>query len=142
MISARRAIAALLILTATASAQDLQPTFQMPSGNIFCQVFESDGGSDAELRCDLMEHSNPTPPAPADCDLDWGHAFVLGLYEGTASRVCAGDTVRDPAMPVLEYDEAWEYGDYFRCTAERAGLTCINQFGNGFFLSRNAQKLY
>lgn len=136
--------AALCALPRPGAVQDFTPNFQMPSGNIFCQVLENDDGTDANLFCDVLKFSNAPPPAPADCEWpeDFGHSFQLGVNEGSAIRLCTHDSFNNPEMPVLGYGEAWEYGDYFRCTAERAGLTCQNQFGNGFFLSRNRQEVY
>lgn len=136
--------AALFILPAAAAAQDAPSTFKTPSGNIVCQVLESEDATETQLNCDVLEFSNTPPPAPADCPWpeDWGHSFALIVSEGSAFRMCTHDSFNEPGIPVLEYGQAWEYGDYFRCTAERAGLTCQNQFGNGFFLSRNGQETY
>lgn len=136
--------AALSVLPLAVAAQDAPQRFQTPSGNIICQVLENEDGTDANLYCDVLEFSNTAPPAPADCEWpeDFGHSFQLGVYEGSAIRICTHDSFNEPGMPVLAYGAAWEYGDYFRCTAERAGLTCQNQFGNGFFLSRNSQEIY
>ena len=118
--------ATLLLLPAAALGQDAPSTFQTPSGNILCQVLEAEDATQTQLNCDVLEFSNTPPAAPADCPWpeDFGHSFAL------------------PGIPVIGYGQAWEYGDYFRCTVERAGLTCQNQFGNGFFLSRDNQEIY
>ena len=136
--------AALFILPTAATSQDAPSTFQTPSGNILCQVLEAEDAMETQLNCDVLEFSNTPPPAPDDCPWpeDFGHSFALIVGEGSAFRLCTHDSFNGPGIPVIGYGEAWEYGDLFRCTVERAGLTCQNQFGNGFFLSRNSQEIY
>lgn len=136
--------ATLLLLPAAALGQDAPSTFQTPSGNILCQVLEAEDATQTQLNCDVLEFSNTPPAAPADCPWpeDFGHSFALPVSEGSAFRLCTHDSFNEPGIPVIGYGQAWEYGDYFRCTVERAGLTCQNQFGNGFFLSRDNQEIY
>jgi hypothetical protein len=113
--------------------------FQAPSGNIHCMYFDDEGG--ASLRCDIGETTNTPPEAPADCELDWGYAFAMDANSQRAERICAGDAVSDPSLPKLGYGESWEQGG-FTCTSEKTGLSCRNERGAGWDLSRAAQKLY
>jgi len=113
--------------------------FQAPSGNIHCMYFAGDGA--ASLRCDIIETSNTTPEAPADCELDWGNAFAMAPDSRHAERICHGDAVSDPNLPVLNYGSSWEQ-DGFICRSEESGLSCRNELGAGWDLSRAAQTLF
>ena len=118
-------------------AQDRLIGFHTPSKNIACQYYDVDGP--ATLRCDIMETAT-LPPRPADCEEDWGHAFEMTV-RGGAGRVCAGDTVNDPSLPVLAYGEVWQHAG-FTCRSEEAGLTCFNAMQHGFSLSHAAQRVF
>ena len=116
---------ALLAFPVVASAQE---GFQLPSGNVFCEVEEN------ALRCDLVEFTFAKPPRPRNCDTDWGHAYSIGA-RGVSRVLCAGDTVVNRGARVLRYGARWD-GVGVTCYAERTGLKCINADGRGFELSR------
>lgn len=133
------AIALLLLATASPASAQGADGFQSPSGNIFCMYFaDADGQS---LRCDIRETSNRAPAAPADCDLDWGNAFEITARSRRGVRICHGDTVQDPGLPVLGYGLTFNRGA-FVCTSDRSGVSCSNARGAGFRLSRAEQKLF
>ena len=139
--SAAAALAALACLAASgAGAEDVRSA-QTPSRNIACMA--TPPGPDmphSQLRCDIRETSARRPPSPPDCDLDWGDAFELDPT-GRGRLVCHGDTVADPAAPVIGYGTQWRaYG--FVCTSQPNGLTCVNPAGHGFSLSRAVQKVF
>ena len=99
--------------------------FTMPSGNIGCTM-QSDGGV---VRCDIRQRDFSPPAKPADCNLDFGHAVVLG-----AGFVCAGDTALIGA-PVLPYGSTIRQGKY-ECRSDEVGVTCTHlELGHGFLLS-------
>ena len=141
----------LLSLASPAFAQGAGDThasglagFRSPSGNIYCQYF--DGGSDKPpsanvVRCDIKSISSPLPARPKDCELEWGQAFEIDDRTGPAQRLCYGDTVMDPRLPVLPYGAAWQRGG-IACKSERSEVSCVNVKGNGFELSRAAQRLF
>ena len=129
---------AVLLLLATPALADDYLAFHAPSGNIQCMIATGDY---AEARCDIMELASPTPAPPADCDLDYGHAFGIGLQDTQGYRICAGDTVADPNGLTLAYGDHLDLGG-FRCTSETTGMTCANPAGHGFTLSKRAQKLF
>lgn len=79
--------------------------FRTPSDNIHCLAGVWDGV--AELRCDLRANSAAIPKRPANCDLEWGSAFVVTGAAGRAIRACVGDTVLDPGYPVIQYGSEW-----------------------------------
>ncbi len=118
--------------------------FKTPSGNIHCQYF--DGGSDKPpsanvLRCDIRSLANHIPRRPKDCDLDFGHAFEMNDRDGSARRLCYGDTALDDRLPVLAYGASWQRGG-MSCKSDQSGVSCVNAKGHGFELSRNAQRLF
>jgi hypothetical protein len=129
--------ALLLAATLVAQAQDRPTGFQTPSKNIACQVFTDNG--QGVLRCDVMA-IDTRPRRPADCDLDYGHAFEMSA-KGNAGRICAGDTIMDPSLPVLAYGEVWQRAG-FTCRSEPTGLTCFNAMQRGFSLARARQEVF
>jgi hypothetical protein len=132
-------LTALLLptISTVAHAQTSLIGFQTPSRNIACQFYDENGR--AMLRCDIRE-TETQPKRPADCELEWGHSFEMGA-KGEAGRICAGDTVYDPGLTVLGYDEVWQRAG-FTCRSEETGLTCFNAMQHGFSLSRAVQKIY
>ncbi|MBR1156574.1 DUF6636 domain-containing protein [Bradyrhizobium sp. JYMT SZCCT0428] len=127
----------LLLLAGSAHAQSGPVGFQSPSKNIACAYFDYDKQN--TLRCDIME-ATVTARRPADCDLEWGKAFEM-RSRGSAVRLCYGDTVMDPKMPMLVYGEVWQRGG-FTCTSEQSGVTCLNADRRGFSISRAKQDLF
>ena len=123
-------------MAAPALAQDYQ-FFQAPSGNIACAIFLGDG---AAARCDIRDYTPSFPVQPADCDLDWGGAFVVGLT-GPGQVGCVGDTVNDPGAPVLAYGQSLTLGP-FTCQSAETGMTCQNGEGHGFTIARAAQRVF
>lgn len=112
--------------------------FRSPTGNIGC-LFVSGEGTD--LRCDLLEFEPTYAEAPADCEFDYGGAFWVGELSETGEVLCASDTVVDPAAEVLDYDQSLTEGG-ITCLSEKSGMTCTNEQGHGFTLSRRAQKVF
>lgn len=112
-------------------------SFQTPSKNIACQFFTDNG--QGVLRCDVM-NLETRPRRPADCELEWGNAFEMSA-KGAAGRICAGDTIMDPSLPVLAYGEVWQRAG-FTCRSEQTGLTCFNAMQRGFSLARAEQKVF
>lgn len=108
-----------------------------PSKNIVCQFFGDSG--QGVLRCDIM-NMETRPRRPADCELDYGHAFEMSA-KGAAGRICAGDTVMDASLPVLAYNEVWQRAG-FTCRSEQSGLTCFNAMQRGFSLARGKQEVF
>lgn len=130
-------IAILLPMAGAAHAQDRAIGFLTPSKNIVCQFFTDN--RQGVLRCDIMNMES-RPRRPADCELDYGHAFEMSA-KGNAGRICAGDTVMDPSLPVLAYGEIWQRAG-FTCRSEQTGLTCFNAMQRGFSLARAKQEVF
>ena len=131
-------LTALFALTFPAAAPAQNAIgFRSPSKNIACQYFSFD--NQTALRCDIME-ATVTAPKPRDCDLEWGKAFEM-RPKGSAERLCYGDTIMDPGLPILAYGEVWQRGG-FTCRSEQTGVTCFNADRRGFSLSRAKQELF
>ncbi len=125
--------------TGSAHAQDALIGFQSPSHNIHCQF--ATGDNQSVVRCDVMQ-GTITAPRPRDCDLEWGRAFEISNRHGRlGERICYGDTIMDPALPVLNYGATWQRSG-FTCTAEQTGVTCFNADRHGFTLSRAMQTMF
>jgi hypothetical protein len=129
---------AFMMLQHAALATEFK-SIRTPSDNIQCQFSDDEDGS---ADCEITEKTvaSPLPPRPADCDLDYGQRFFVA-GEGTASVVCAGDTVRTPDAKVMGYGELIITKKVF-CESSEAGLTCSNNAGHGFFLSKAKQELF
>jgi len=113
-----------------ASAPEAYESFQLPSKNIACAM-----GKPAYARCDVRQKTFTPPAKPASCPLDFGSAVaVQGKRPG--AFICIGDTVMNPAAPVLQYGQRSAVG-FVVCKSSAAGITCRNkQTGHGFFLAR------
>lgn len=136
----RAACLALMLAAAPAAAQDMVQ-FQSPSGNIHCLLFGGDGDWQG-ARCDILETTTLSfARPPADCDLDWGHAFEVGRGSLPAQPVCAGDTVASPDAPVLPYGASTSFAG-ITCTSETTGVTCTNAAGRGFSLAKARQRVF
>ncbi len=129
-------LAALALLAVTVPAQAAKfKFFQSPSGNIGCVIAKQG------VRCDIREHTWPTPPKPASCDVDYGGGVQVGR-SGDGSFVCAGDTALDSSADVLGYGDRIKKGK-FRCASKSKGMRCVNRKSkHGFFLSRTSVRLF
>ena len=127
----------LFVGCGAAQAGDEFIYFKTPSGNIHCAWYDVDG---PEVRCDIRDFT-PSLTRPADCDLDWGFAFAIGAKSDRGAALCAGDTVVSPEATVLNYGKIFNQGG-LSCASETRGLTCKNNKGHGFLLSRAKQRLF
>ena len=117
--------------------------FHMPSKQIHCLFVMSEGKTEpGGIACDINQSfvRRPVRPRPADCEYDWGQRFELG-NDSDAGLECASDWVGSDDSPVLAYGTSMTRGN-IKCSSEQTGLTCKNANGHGFFLSRQAQKLF
>lgn len=111
-----------------------EANFLSPSGNIGCYLDKSGA------RCDIVRKTWQPPPAPADCDLDWGAGVSVGQAD-EASFTCAGDTVLG-AKDKLAYGESLRAGD-FLCSSDSTAMSCSNTVsGHGFALAREQYELF
>ncbi|MEM9320004.1 MAG: DUF6636 domain-containing protein [Pseudomonadota bacterium] len=126
----------LLVLPGTATADGYG--FMTPSTNICCNGAVLDGYID----CAIIERdSEPTLPRPAGCAGVWGHDFRLAAT-GPAEVLCSDSLPgRVNYTDIAPYGQSGEFGP-ITCRSEQTGLTCVNQSGHGFFLSRRVQQVF
>lgn len=112
--------------------------FVTPSGNIFC----NGAVVDSYIDCSIVEHSGiPAQPKPGSCSGTWGHSFHLGRT-GPARLTCdARPPRRVNYSDIAGYGQTGEFGTIM-CTSKRTGLTCRNESGHGFSLSRRRQEAF
>ena len=128
----------VLILLATPAAADVF-TFETPSENIQCSVGLEAGFSD--IYCTIIVRQGPPAlPRPANCNSDWGHAFMM-MNRGPVEMQCTPLDTNKGGFDRAEYGVTGEFGG-FVCQSERTGLTCQNEDGHGFFLSRRQQTVF
>jgi hypothetical protein len=130
-------VLAMASSTSMASSKILRiKHFQSPSHNIGCVIVNG-----KSVRCDIQSKTWPTPPKPADCDVDYGQGVAVGTH-GDADYVCAGDTTLDSSAPVLGYGDRITQG-LIRCSSKTKGMRCVNlETKDGFFLSRDVVHLF
>ena len=129
-----------LCLAATpALAEENFLTFKSPSGNILCSMV---GGDEASVRCDMLTLTQSFTKRPPGCEFEWGHAFWIGLDSAKGELACVNDALGVSGhTPVLPYDARLDYAG-ITCVSEKAGVTCNNEAGHGFTLSKARQELY
>ena len=131
---AAAAITAAAILPSTAAA--VTPNFRTPSGNIGCDM------RGTSVRCDVLRYTYRPPRKPASCDFDWGGAISIGA-RGRARFICYSDTVMPPPgrARTAQYGQTI-YRNGFSCSVTRAGVTCRNPAGHGFFISKGSYRRF
>ena len=80
----------LLFLTASPALADAYLVFHSPSGNIHCAIATGDY---AEVRYDMAQLTPSFSKPPADCALDWGSSFAVGLESRKGYLACVSDPV-------------------------------------------------
>ena len=128
----------MFVVVSPASAQTAPAGFLSPSRNIACQYFAD--GKSTEIRCDIVQ-ATVSEPRPKDCELEWGRAFEISTSGKSGIRICHGDTIMDPRLPILNYGDVFQRGG-LTCKSEQAGVTCFNADRHGFSISRNAQSVF
>lgn len=125
-------VAAFVGVASTASAV----TFQSPSGNIICS---SDSGG---VLCHISQKnsSRAIRPVPRDCGGDWGNDFYVGRT-GRAELACVSDWVHSANAQVVAYGKTIK-GNGWSCTSQKSGMTCKNNAGRGFSISRASQRIF
>ena len=139
----KTAIVLLAVLASPALADDYL-VFRSPSGNIDCAIFigtSDEIGASDEARCDLRAMTPSFTKRPADCELDWGNSFGIGAGDPKGYLLCHGDTVADPGAMELGYDRSVSLGP-FTCNSATSGMTCSNDAGHGFTVSRAQQSIF
>jgi len=116
--------------------QDSPFFFDSPSHNIGCVMATGEG---EHVRCDVLRYTYTPPPSVEECPVDYG--YTLRLRPGEPGYFgCSGDYVGG-AGPVLEYGTGARVGSV-TCVSASEGITCTEDDGHGFFISREAYRLF
>ena len=117
--------------TPSAAATPGPPVFQLPSGNIACDI-----KADA-VTCTIASKTF-TPPATTCKDDSAGHTVVLDAH-GVSTPCATGGMpgVAPAGTPVLFYGSSSTVGRY-TCTSATNGVKCTDNHGVGFRLAREA----
>lgn len=111
--------------------------FRTPSRNIYCNG-SVDGG---DITCVIVERNGPPAlPQTTPCDGVWGHHYSLNR-QGPAFLTCGWQPRPSNYTNVAPYGVTGTFGA-ITCRSETTGLTCRNQSGHGFFLSRRSQQIF
>ena len=132
------AVVLLGLVVASPALADDALFFRSPSGNINCVLGT---GDDAYVRCDIAEFTPSFSRPPAECDLDWGDSFEITVTGRKGALGCHGDTAFSEESFTLGYDDVLIFGG-FACTSERTGMSCINERGHGFEISKTKQRVF
>ena len=106
----------------------MEAGFQTPSHNIVCEADQNPNGARV-LHCVVFSESGIRGQKTWSMKLT-GRANVRFAVANIATEV-----------PVLRYGRSWRWHG-IRCTSRRAGLTCRNLSGHGWFLSRQVQRIF
>jgi hypothetical protein len=99
--------------------------FRSPSGNIGC-LYYRDKDTAPSVRCDVTGAG----------DYAWR---VRATGKGRKIRVT--DTVMVPDAPVLAYGKSRDFGR-ITCISRPSGMTCRNDGGGGFTVSRERKRVF
>jgi hypothetical protein len=126
----RTLVAALaaLALCPAAGATGMESGFQMPSRNIVCEADVTSAGTRV-LHCVVFSESGRRGQKTWSMR-PTGRASVRFVVANIATEV-----------PALRYGRHWRWHG-IRCASARAGLTCTNLSGHGWFLSRTRQRIF
>lgn len=118
-------------------SDDYQYTnFVTPTGNIRCSIASGPEGDG--VRCDIGDKQWESPPAPEDCEFDWGSS--LSLDEEQSGFACVSDAIDDGER--LPYGATATLGSA-ECTSRETGVRCEHVgSGHGFELSRARYSLF
>ncbi len=132
------------VTTTVTTTVDASPTasptvhleeFQLPSGNIKCAL-------EQDQVCVISEADFDPMARPADCDFDWNDQMFWMDPGGGTRGGCVSDTAFTMAEPpVLPYGAA-SVVNGVRCESTQTGVTCTDESGHGFRVSRASYDLY
>ena len=113
--------------------------FHSPSGNIHCGLYVS--ADYTGVRCDIYEMTTQSyASAPADCEFDWGNSFAVDVT-GEGYLACVSDAVADESGLEVGYGQEVSLGG-ITCSSAQSGMTCTNDAGHGFTVSKAKQRVF
>lgn len=142
---ARTIIVAALLMSAGSvavplhgAASELLVHFVLPGGDIECLMVDPNLSS-GNVECGI--HRNRFRCADPACDVETGYSRRWLVQ---VTQVASVERSRRPfgtsPKRVLRYGQSLTVG-HFRCTARKAGLTCVSRrSGHGFFLGKDNER--
>ena len=128
----------LLFLAASPVWADDHLVFHSPSGIVPGAIATGDY---AGMCCDMAQLTASFSQPPADCALDWGSSFAVGLESRKGYLACVSDPVASDLGVELGYGQAIRLGGLTR-RSEKSGIRCSNPAGHGFSISKAKQRGY
>lgn len=146
-------------LIAKESAEADTMYIQTPSGNIFCVYAESSANSPSKIDCEIGKFnpsfdesfarntSDPftvtdnticTPPNLRRFTVEGGAGLVNAFCP---SLDIVGEPLTRQEILILRYGDSFAKGGLI-CDSSKDGLSCRNESGNGFFLSKAKQSIF
>ncbi|WP_250443740.1 hypothetical protein [Actinotalea sp. C106] len=111
-------------------------SFQMPSGNIFCELDET------SARCTILSFTYEPVDPPEGCDGSAGAVLEIAAGGQTAFPCVEGEPSLPGDLAVLDYGEASTVGE-MACQSSLNGVTCRHaESGAGFSLARAGYTLF
>ena len=139
------ALAPAQAATPRAVVPDDMYSFYSPSQNINCL------SSPGNMRCDIrsftpslnppVRAANEEPDPLGECTAKAMNAFSIDAGAQMAQAFCPTDAPLAGEAHVLAYGAVLKKGK-LTCTSEMAGMTCTNELGHGFFLSKAQQRIF
>ena len=148
----------LLLSQVSAFAQQLF-FFSSPTKNINCMYAPTQPpnppytkvSAEAYIRCDIMQFTSTLKSAPQQskedveifgkCTLAKMKAFIIQEKGVETKTYCPTDVPISDGQFVLDYGKSFTRGG-LKCVSQMNGMTCQNELGRGFFLSRSSQRLF
>lgn len=102
--------------------------FISPNGNIACSMSQGPDG-DGRVACEIRDYIFSTVPCPSELV---GDRFVL--QQGQPARVeCRSDTMVDPSLPVLGYEQPRNVGLIDCVVLPGNGAECADRASSHYF---------
>lgn len=128
----------LLFLAASPVWADDFLVFHSPSGIVPGAIATGDY---AEMRCDMAQLTASFSQPPADCALDWGSSFAVGLGSRKGEHAFGSDPVAADLRGGVGLSARHSLAG-LTCRSEKSGIRCSNPAGHGFSISKAKQRGY
>jgi hypothetical protein len=154
-----RLFAASLALAAVGAAVSVAPGaarnsaathmgfLRTPSKSIYCDYLYGGPKKFRYVRCGFNGKLVPAEKKPhGGChDVDYvDNRLSVGQTGRGRTEPCAGDAgpfANPKAAHTVQYGKTW-HGGPFKCTASKAGMTCRNPAGHGFFIAHKHWRVF
>lgn len=125
--------------------------FKTPSTNVVCgyRLYTGSSATTSFVGCRIKSGLKPPPPGTKPGCFSRNEVAIAATGRTSTGRsICPGEPEGDAGVFVFEsqarvlgYGKTWSGGG-LRCTSAVIGLTCRNNGGHGFFLSRERWRAF